>query len=169
MKIVLKKITILFLAPIRRPLIFIAKMFTFSGHWPVTGMWLVLMGLVQCFMINHNSSWNVWCHCYRHRNILRMYGYFHDDSRVYMILEFAPNGELFKELQVQPNKRFTEERLVRGMLFCLQSPLFMFLMFCMRVVQRKPIHRLFLPPPSLSLLFPLGFLLGGKCMFLVIW
>jgi aurora kinase A len=42
-----------------------------------------------------------------------MYGYFHDDSRVYLILEFAPNGELFKELQAQPNKRFTEERLVR--------------------------------------------------------
>lgn len=49
----------------------------------------------------------------RHRNILRMYGYFHDDSRVYMILEFAPNGELFKELQVQPNKRFTEERTAK--------------------------------------------------------
>jgi hypothetical protein len=97
-----------------------------------------------------------------------MYGYFHDDSRVYMILEFAPNGELFKELQVQPNKRFTEERLVRGMLFCLQSPLFLFLMFGMRVVQRNPIHGVFLPPPPLSLLFPLGFLLGGKFMFLVI-
>jgi hypothetical protein len=27
----------------------------------------------------------------------------------------------------------------------------------------------FLPPPPLSLLFPLGFLLGGKFMFLVIW
>ncbi|PNF15459.1 Aurora kinase A, partial [Cryptotermes secundus] len=49
----------------------------------------------------------------RHPNILRMYGYFHDDSRVYMILEFAPNGELFKELQAQPNKRFTEERTAK--------------------------------------------------------
>jgi hypothetical protein len=47
-----------------------------------------------------------------------MYGYFHDDSRVYMILEFAPKGELFKELQLQPNKIFTEERLVRGILSC---------------------------------------------------
>jgi aurora kinase A len=43
-----------------------------------------------------------------------MYGYFHDDSRVYMILEFAPKVELFKELQAQPYKRFTEDRLVWG-------------------------------------------------------
>ncbi|XP_019716695.1 aurora kinase A isoform X1 [Hippocampus comes] len=35
----------------------------------------------------------------RHPNILRLYGYFHDDSRVYLILEYAPKGELFGELQ----------------------------------------------------------------------
>ncbi|XP_077982536.1 aurora kinase C-like [Glandiceps talaboti] len=35
----------------------------------------------------------------RHSNILRMYGYFYDDTRVYLILEFAPRGELYKELQ----------------------------------------------------------------------
>ncbi|XP_028261981.1 aurora kinase A [Parambassis ranga] len=35
----------------------------------------------------------------RHPNILRLYGYFHDASRVYLILEFAPKGELFGELQ----------------------------------------------------------------------
>lgn len=29
----------------------------------------------------------------RHNNILKMYGYFHDDQRVYIILEYAPNGE----------------------------------------------------------------------------
>lgn len=29
----------------------------------------------------------------RHNNILRMYGYFHDDNRIYIILEYAPNGE----------------------------------------------------------------------------
>lgn len=28
----------------------------------------------------------------RHPNILRMYGYFHDESRVYLILEYAPKG-----------------------------------------------------------------------------
>uniref|UniRef100_A0A3Q1GSN2 non-specific serine/threonine protein kinase n=1 Tax=Acanthochromis polyacanthus TaxID=80966 RepID=A0A3Q1GSN2_9TELE len=35
----------------------------------------------------------------RHPNILRLYGYFHDPSRVYLILEFAPKGELYSELQ----------------------------------------------------------------------
>ncbi|XP_078092544.1 aurora kinase C-like [Mustelus asterias] len=35
----------------------------------------------------------------RHPNILRLFGYFHDDSRVYLILEYAPRGELYKELQ----------------------------------------------------------------------
>lgn len=29
----------------------------------------------------------------RHPNILRLYGYFHDESRVYLILEYAPKGK----------------------------------------------------------------------------
>ncbi|XP_070574332.1 aurora kinase C-like isoform X2 [Ptychodera flava] len=44
----------------------------------------------------------------RHPNILRMYGYFYDDTRVYLILEFAPRGELYKELQ--KCGRFDERR-----------------------------------------------------------
>jgi len=35
----------------------------------------------------------------RHPNILRLYGYFYDDSRVYMILEYAPKGELYALLK----------------------------------------------------------------------
>ncbi|XP_022711711.1 aurora kinase A-A-like isoform X2 [Varroa jacobsoni] len=35
----------------------------------------------------------------RHKNILRLFGYFHDEKRVYLILEFAPGGELFKKLR----------------------------------------------------------------------
>ncbi|XP_035795581.1 aurora kinase C-like [Anopheles albimanus] len=46
----------------------------------------------------------------RHPNILRMYGYFHDETRIYLILEFAPGGTLFKEQQQQPGKRFPEKR-----------------------------------------------------------
>jgi len=30
---------------------------------------------------------------------LRLYGYFYDDTRVYLILEYAAKGELYKELQ----------------------------------------------------------------------
>jgi aurora kinase A len=46
----------------------------------------------------------------RHKNILRMFGYFHDEGRVYLILEFAPGGELYKSLQSQPMKHFSEEQ-----------------------------------------------------------
>ena len=46
--------------------------------------------------------------CFRHENILRMFGYFHDKTRVYLILEFAPRGELYKELQ--RCGRFDEKR-----------------------------------------------------------
>ncbi|XP_061487110.1 aurora kinase C-like isoform X1 [Rhineura floridana] len=35
----------------------------------------------------------------RHPNILRMYNYFHDQTRIFLMLEYAPRGELYKELQ----------------------------------------------------------------------
>lgn len=42
----------------------------------------------------------------RHPNILRLYGFFHDADRIFLILEFAAKGELFAELQKR--KRFSE-------------------------------------------------------------
>lgn len=44
----------------------------------------------------------------RHPNILRLYGYFYDNTRIYLILEFAAKGELYKELQ--KCQRFDERR-----------------------------------------------------------
>jgi serine/threonine protein kinase len=35
----------------------------------------------------------------RHPNIIRMYGYFYDQTRIYLILEYAARGELFKVLR----------------------------------------------------------------------
>ncbi|KAJ1869039.1 spindle assembly checkpoint kinase [Coemansia sp. RSA 1722] len=35
----------------------------------------------------------------RHPHILRLYGYFHDEKRVYLILEYASEGEMYKLLQ----------------------------------------------------------------------
>jgi aurora kinase len=32
----------------------------------------------------------------RHKNIVRLYGYFHDAKNVYLILEFLQQGELYK-------------------------------------------------------------------------
>lgn len=37
-------------------------------------------------------------HC-RHVNILRLYNFFHDEKRVYLMLEMAPGGELYSLLQ----------------------------------------------------------------------
>jgi aurora kinase, other len=34
----------------------------------------------------------------RHKHILRMYGYFFDEKRIYIMLEYAPGGELYKHL-----------------------------------------------------------------------
>lgn len=52
----------------------------------------------------------------RHPNILRLYGYFHDTTRIYLILEYAPEGALYKELQSQPNKRLDEQRTAKYIL-----------------------------------------------------
>lgn len=38
----------------------------------------------------------------RHPNILRLFGYFHDRNRVFLILEFAAHGELYKHLMKGP-------------------------------------------------------------------
>lgn len=35
----------------------------------------------------------------RHPNVLRLYGWFHDQERVFLILEYAHGGELYKELR----------------------------------------------------------------------
>ena len=35
----------------------------------------------------------------RHPNTLRLYGHFHDATRVYLIIEYVPGGELFKVLR----------------------------------------------------------------------
>ncbi|KAL8912408.1 MAG: hypothetical protein Q9171_002594 [Xanthocarpia ochracea] len=42
----------------------------------------------------------------RHPNILRFYGHFHDSKRVFLILEFAGKGELYKHLRRE--NRFPE-------------------------------------------------------------
>ncbi|KAK4190425.1 kinase-like domain-containing protein [Podospora australis] len=42
----------------------------------------------------------------RHPNILKLYGHFHDSKRIFLILEFAGKGELYKHLQRE--NRFPE-------------------------------------------------------------
>lgn len=44
----------------------------------------------------------------RHPNILRLYGYFHDENRIFLMLEFAGKGEMYKQLTKYG--RFSERR-----------------------------------------------------------
>ncbi|XP_065828351.1 aurora kinase C-like [Oscarella lobularis] len=44
----------------------------------------------------------------RHPNILRLFGYFYDTTRVYLILEYAPQGELYKALRAE--RKFDEKK-----------------------------------------------------------
>ena len=56
--------------------------------------------LFICTPGRHTISSNSQCGCgCRHPHILRLYGYFHDSTRIYLILEYAARGELYKELQ----------------------------------------------------------------------
>jgi serine/threonine protein kinase len=59
----------------------------------------------------------------RHVNILRLYSFFHDEKRIYLLLEMAPRGELYGLLQEQGY--FTEEQsawyfkqMVSAMQYC---------------------------------------------------
>ncbi|CAG9115020.1 hypothetical protein JYU34_007548 [Plutella xylostella] len=59
----------------------------------------------------------------RHPNILRMYGYFHDERRIYLILEYAKNGALYKLLKERD--RFDERTaavyirdLTKALIYC---------------------------------------------------
>ncbi|THH30581.1 hypothetical protein EUX98_g3605 [Antrodiella citrinella] len=47
----------------------------------------------------------------RHPNVLRLYGYFHDEKRIFLMLEFAGKGELYKQLM--KHRCFTERRSSR--------------------------------------------------------
>ena len=47
------------------------------------------------------------CHL-RHVNVLRMYGFFVEDAHVYLVLEYAPRGQLYDFLLAE--KHFTEKK-----------------------------------------------------------
>ncbi|XP_022233723.1 aurora kinase B [Drosophila obscura] len=46
----------------------------------------------------------------KHPHILRLLTWFHDENRIYLALEIASEGELFKHLRSAPNNRFDEPR-----------------------------------------------------------
>ncbi|XP_016820275.1 aurora kinase B isoform X2 [Cricetulus griseus] len=78
-----------------------------------------------------NASRSFLSLCPRHPNILRLYNYFYDRRRIYLILEYAPRGELYKELQ--KNRTFDEQRTAT-----IMEELSDALMYCHK---KKVIHR----------------------------
>jgi len=48
----------------------------------------------------------------RHPNILRLYGYFYDEKNIYLIMEYAPGGELFQKLK-EPGSCLPEKEVAR--------------------------------------------------------
>jgi len=51
----------------------------------------------------------------KHPNVLRLYGWFHDSERVFLILEYAHNGELYKELSKRGH--FSEKQAATVILY----------------------------------------------------
>lgn len=51
-----------------------------------------------------------------HPNILRLYGWFHDNERIFLILEYALRGELYRELR--KNGRFSEKQAATVISIC---------------------------------------------------
>lgn len=48
--------------------------------------------------------------CYRHPNILQLLAWFHDSHRIYLVLEYAGKGELYRYLRSSPGGRFDEHQ-----------------------------------------------------------
>lgn len=50
---------------------------------------------------------------YRHPHILSLYTWFHDAKRIYLVVELASKGELYKHLKSAPFGRFNEHRAAK--------------------------------------------------------
>lgn len=74
--------------------------------------------LIFFFQIKKNCSF-IYILFYSHPHILQLLTYFHDKKRIYLVLEFAAKGELYKELKRQPNERFSEHLYVLIIVFPL--------------------------------------------------
>ena len=55
-------------------------------------------------------------HRLRHPHIVQLYGYFHDAKNVYLVLEFLPGGELYKQVSKLPGGRVPEAQCAQYIL-----------------------------------------------------
>lgn len=59
------------------------------------------------YQVNIRREIEILSHC-NHRNIVKLYGYFFDADRIYLIMEYIAGGELYKLMKSQISKRFQE-------------------------------------------------------------
>ena len=45
-----------------------------------------------------------------HPNIVKLLGFFYDDNKIYLILEYCDGGELYKDLKAQPDHCYPETK-----------------------------------------------------------
>ncbi|KOB69887.1 Serine/threonine-protein kinase 6 [Operophtera brumata] len=94
-----------------------------ESHY-VVALKVLFKSQIQDAEIEHQVRREVEIQCrLRHPNILRMYGYFHDEKRIYLILEYAKHGALYHLLK--QCKRFDEKTaasyvrdLAKALLYC---------------------------------------------------
>lgn len=63
-------------------------------------------------------------HGLNHPNVLRLFAWFHDDSRIFLVLEYAARGELYKFLK--DLHHFSEKRAATVILTALKGFLFIY-------------------------------------------
>lgn len=79
-----------------------------------TGYIVAIKLLIKSELLKHNMQHQVLREIeiqthLSHPHILPLLTYFSDDKRIYLVLEFAAKGELYRYLQNQPQHRLTEE------------------------------------------------------------
>lgn len=65
----------------------------------------IMLGNVECQI---RREIEIQSHLH-HKNILRFYNFFWDEKNIYLIIEYAPEGELYKILQKSHHKKFSEQ------------------------------------------------------------
>lgn len=61
----------------------------------------------------------------KHKNVVPLYGIFHDEDRVYMLMEYADRGDVYKELKQSPDKRLTEAKAAQYIKQVLEATIFL--------------------------------------------
>ncbi len=86
---------------------------TAAGYGSSAGAQVALKVLFKAPMVAANCVHNLRReveiqHRLQHPNIVQLYGYFHDQKNVYLVLEYCPGGELYKQVSKLPGGRLPE-------------------------------------------------------------